>query len=174
MLRRARQAASQAGQTDIDDAELPPLQQREEELAERATFAEAADAQETRAAWRLWVKTALVGGGLAAHRWVQGPRGWVPVQAIVDGEHRVAPQALLQAELGRCSALWRYGSNSNDNEPEILLPPALRQALPRLTADQIATAGLASAPTKATTFDGIHPRHIGHLCQAGRSVAAVL
>ena len=46
-------AASQAGQNDDDDAELPPLQQREEELTERATFAEAADAQETRAAWRL-------------------------------------------------------------------------------------------------------------------------
>ena len=53
-------AASQAGQTDIDDAELPPLQQREEEFAQKATFAEAADAQEIRTAWKLWVKTALV------------------------------------------------------------------------------------------------------------------
>ena len=37
--------ASQARQTDIDDAELPLPQQREEEFVERATFAEAADAQ---------------------------------------------------------------------------------------------------------------------------------
>ena len=56
----------------------------------------------------------------------------------------------------------------------MMVPPALRRALPRLTPEQIASAGLASPAAKATSYDGIHPRHVGHLCREGRQVAAAL
>ena len=56
----------------------------------------------------------------------------------------------------------------------LMLPPALRRALPRLTPKQIAAAGLASSAAKTTSFDGVHPRHVGHLCDEGRAVAAAL
>ena len=168
-------AACRAGQEDNEQAEVPPLQQRAEELAERATDAEAVDARDARAAWRLWVKTALYGGGKKAHQWVKGPQTWTPIQVVVDGVHRVAPQALLQVELERCKEVWGVGRPYSKEQPQsLMVPPALRRALPRLTPEQIATAGLASPAAKATSYDGIHPRHVGHLCREGRQVAAAL
>ena len=44
---------------------------------------------------------------------------------------------------------------------------------PRLTAEQLRDAGLASSAAKAT-FDGLHPRHLGHLCRQGQEAAAIL
>ena len=182
-------AACQAGQEDEMEEDTPPLQQRIDEIDKKAAAAEAADACEARAAWRLWVKTALYGGGKKAHQWVKEQMTWKPIQVIVDGVHRVAPQALLQAEFERCTAAWgverprcsandQHGAERQDVKqplPEsLMLPPALRKALPRLTPKQIAAAGLASSAAKTTSFDGIHPRHVGHLCDEGRAVAAAL
>ena len=48
----------------------------------------------------------------------------------------------------------------------------MRRALPRLTPEQIADAGQASPATKANAYDGIHFRHLGHVCREGRQVAA--
>ena len=168
-------AACVAGQESEEQDELPPLQQRAEELGERATSAEAVDAQDARKAWKLWVKTALYGGGRKAHQWVKGPQTWTPLQVVVDGVHRVAPQALLQTELVRCTKLWGVGRPYSKEQPQsLMVPPAMRQALPRLTPEQIEEAGLASPPTKATSYDGIHPRHVGLICREGRMVAAAL
>jgi hypothetical protein len=39
---------------------------------------------------------------------------------------------------------------------------------------QIQKSGLANAKHKATSYDGLHPRHIGHLSQGGCEVFALL
>ena len=147
------------------------LDDRADELELKANEAEASDDKACQKAWRLWVRTALQGGGKKAHTWAKGPTAWIPVQVSVDGVVSASPQAHLQAELTRCTALWRAASKE---ERPALLPPEQRTALPRLTADQIREAGLASSAAKATAFDGFHPRHLGHLCSEGREVAAIL
>ena len=148
------------------------LQNLAEDLETRASHAEAQDKKEGRDAWKLWVESALSGGGKKAHKWVKGPHPWVPHEVIIDGVARVTPQAQLQAELLRCTSLWTKSSTETARLP--LLPPAERSALPRLTPKQIQTAGLASAASKATTYDGFHPRHIAHLCEEGRLVVAMV
>ena len=65
-------AACQAGQDDEMEEDTQPLQQRIDELDKRAAAAEAVDACDARASLRLWVNTALYGGGKKAHRWVKG------------------------------------------------------------------------------------------------------
>ena len=96
----------------------------------------------------------------------------MPHEVIIDGVARVSLQAQLQAELLRCTSLWTKSSTETARLP--LPPPAERSALPRLTPKQIQTAGLASAASKATTYDGFPPRHIAHLCEEGRLIVAML
>ena len=126
---------------------------------------------------------------------MKGPQLWIPVQVVIDGVRRVAPQAQLQAELVRCKAVWCSGRQApagpaaparaaeipaarraghTPGPPARLLPPAQRTALPRVTCDQITDAGLASAASKSTSYDGFHLRHLGHLCSAGQEVLATL
>eukprot|EP00973_Karenia_brevis_P092950 12414827-Karenia_brevis.AAC.1 len=91
---------------------------------------------------------------------------WHPSGTAVNGQYSVSPGNLVLAEHKRCADLWVI-----DDEPvhiEGAFPaPVDRRALPRLSVDDLRQSSLANAVSKTVTYDGIHPRHIGLLCDDG-------
>ncbi len=120
--------------------------------------------------WKTWVAEDINKGAKRAHEYSRLPNEWMPTSTIEEGTGivRSSPSALLEAQRAKYEARWEPTAEPRRIEWET------REALPRLTAEEIGAASEAFPWSTALTHDGIHPRHASLLCRDGRSAMGAL
>jgi hypothetical protein len=114
--------------------------------------------------WKCWVAEGIDAGARNAHAYSRLNNEWIPTAVQVEGTGimRSSPSALLEAQRAKYEAIWEPTA-----EPRRIEWPT-REALPRLTAEEIGAASESFPWSTALTHDGIHPRHASLLCRKGK------
>ncbi len=130
---------------------------------------EAARDAEDRARWREWVHEALEAGGARAHAFSRTPEAWVPtVEKTSGGALSCAPEALLNGQRDKYKRLWRPAAGPIKYQWQKV------DELPIMTPAGIREAAKTFKRSTATTFDGLHPRQVAHLCDEGLATLAII
>lgn len=165
--------AAHARSHDEFSEALEDLEQYVDAIGAAAAAEDDDDNQRRAEEWKTWAAAAFEGSCKAAHHWSKGPYAWTPQSVIAQGCHSIAPRDIFLSHSDRCKDLWVHMDERIDQENG-LLPPSQRQALPRLTAAEIQAAALASSSHTCCSYDGFHPRHLGHMDEEGRDVVAAM
>ncbi len=119
--------------------------------------------------WRDWVSEGIDGGAARAHAYTRLPRAWTPstVQAA-DGTLSSAVDDLMEDQREKYRRLWKPADHPYHYVWED------EEELPLLEVESLrATAGTFATRT-STTYDGFHPRALGHLSDEALSTLAVI
>ncbi len=119
--------------------------------------------------WREWVAEGVEKGAARAHAYTRGPKAWTPTVATAeDGSQSGTLDDLVADQRAKYAKLWKpaqrpfhYGWTERD-------------ALPRMSPEQMREASKTFPETTATTFDGFHPRHFACLSEDSLNVLAAI
>ncbi len=163
-----------SGWRDVDDDRINECQARLTEVRGRleAAMKEAEarrDAEEMKG-WRDWVHEGIEAGAARAHAFCRAPEAWVPTTAEPSqgGAMSCSPEALLEAQREKHKRLWRPA----DGPFRYVWGPM--DELPALTPAELRDSSKTFKRSTATTYDGIHPRQVSHLCDEGLAALATL
>ncbi len=167
-VQRAKGGAGNDG--DSREALTQHLSELLQRLREEAARKESEGEAEAVKAWKNWVAEGIDRGARNAHAYSKLPNEWVPTAELEEGTRilRSSPTALLQAQRNKYRDRWKPTA-----EPRRINWPT-REALPRLTAEDIRSASETFSWGTAHTYDGIHPRHASLLCEGGRGAIGAL
>ncbi len=108
--------------------------------------------------WREWVSEGIDKGASRAHSYCRLPKAWTPTTVqMADGTISSSIDDLMDEQRRKYRELWRpaelpFRYEWGDNEE-----------LPPLDASQLRRAASTFATRTSSTYDGIHPRHVGQL-----------
>ncbi len=136
------------------------------EIEARATAQASAEASRR---WKEWVNEGVERGAARAHAYVRGPKAWTPTVArLPDGSESGALDDLIADQRAKYSRLWRPAQ-----KPFHYLWDE-RDAMPRMTPEQMREAAGSFPEATATTFDGFHPRGLACLSDEALATLATL
>ena len=119
--------------------------------------------------WFEFLEEALAGPASFGHAWTKlEDEERLELAVAADGLGSSDPEVLLAAEYEKWGPLWKASAV----EPPAMAWPAC-DMLPPLTHEQLRAAA-AAFPTKTSCLDGLHPKALGALPDAGLSVLAGL
>ncbi len=105
-------------------------------------------------AWRRWIMDGFTAGARNAHLFSRLPAEWKPTEVQTqEGAKASDPKAILDHQRTRYKLLWRAEEQPGG------YTWTERDALVRLTADELREASRSFKRRTASTFDGFHCRH---------------
>ena len=132
-------------------------------------------ADEDSKSWADLVDKAFSRGSKGMHRLCKLREGWSPTLAVLDrdSEGRATQitaelSAVLSAETNTLAECWR----ASDSAPRACIPD--RCTLGRIAPDAIRSAALSFVEGTAYSTEGLHPRHVALLDDAGLVVLSLL
>ncbi len=119
--------------------------------------------------WREWIHGGLEAGAARAHAYSRLPDSWEPTVAKTEGgTFSNKPEVLLTSQRDKYRAMWRPA-----NGP-VRYKWGQMQELPPLTPDEIRGSSMSFKRGTVVTFDGLHPRQVTHLCDAGLEALSLI
>ncbi len=108
--------------------------------------------------WREWVSEGIDKGASRAHAYSRMPKAWTPTTALLaDGTVSSSVDDLMNEQRDKFKRLWgpsdRPFKYSWKDDAE----------LPTMRADHLRATANTFAERTSTTYDGLHPRHLGRL-----------
>ncbi len=160
------------GNGTMDDR-LTDINRRISELRDNVATLEAkhtaeADAEEKRQ-WKEWVAEGIDKGAGRAHAYTKTPNAWAPtVVELPEGGTSAAIDELMDGQRRKYSEMWRPAAHPFRYDWEDL------SELPRMTPDRLREVAASFSSRTSTTFDGFHPRELGHLSDGALEALAAL
>ncbi len=141
---------------------------REEISGLEAQHTAAADADDNRQ-WREWVAEGIDRGASRAHAYTKTPTAWAPTTAEVQGGGTSAAiDDLMEDQRQKYKAMWKPAARPFRYEWNDACE------LPRMSAARLREVAGTFAARTSTTFDGFHPRELGHLSDGALESLATL
>ncbi len=142
-------------------------------LNDARTAARESENQDTRlalAAWRDWIRDGAECGLRNAHKYTKVPEQWTPTTAGEDElDVLTCDPSVLLNDL-RNKYIGKWAARDQPRRVEWVT----REALPRMTAEEISEASGSFAWRTSATYDGFHPRHWSLLSTGARRATAAL
>ncbi len=140
------------------------------DLQRRHAAAVAADKRDKAEAWREWIREGFQNGARNAHAFTRLPNEWQPsVEVTAAGAVTADPAAVLEGQREKYKRLW----SATDQRGRYRWRE--REALPRLSPEELRSSSKLFRRRTAVTHDGFHMRHFALLSdQALATLAAVL
>ncbi len=119
--------------------------------------------------WREWVSEGIDKGASRAHAYTRIPKAWTPTTAhLADGTVSSSVDDLVEEQRDKFKRLWKPSDRPFrykwDDDTEL---PAMDAAHLRATANTFAAG-------TSTTYDGLHPRHIGRLSDGALDTLGII
>ena len=123
-------------------------------------------------AWATWVQTSLQGGVGWAHRWTRNLEAWKPATTYVKGRWSGRPSSILEGEAERLANIWDTQDKQQNNPVPRDIDDSV--ALGPMNGKILQEAARSFSVTAASTWDGVHPRHLALITEPQADIVAQL
>ncbi len=119
--------------------------------------------------WNEWIAEGIDRGAARAHAYTRLPTAWAPTVAnLPDGDVSAAIDDLLDDQRRKYKALWR------PSERPFRYAWTVDDELPRMTPHRLKEVAGSFSSRTSTTYDGFHPRELGHLSEEALGALATI
>ena len=122
--------------------------------------------------WASRVQTSLQGGVGWAHRWTRNLEAWKPATTYVKGRWSGRPSSVLEGEAERLAKIWDTQDKQHNNPVPRDIDDSV--ALGPMNGKILQEAARSFSATAASTWDGVHPRHLALITEQQADIVAQL